>query len=337
MKSRRRKLSRYTGKKKNERNRSILTVILILVFISLVVFLSIRLGLYLREKAKFSEEKRESDTIPPEVTRESSTGEDYSLNVAVKLNGKYISLKEIGQNSEKYAEEVALVGEGDLVSLVFRDIVGNLFFFSKTAQALGDQKTENGLPGIEEIIRPLKDKGCTVCAVFGLNADFGDTAEAEAMRAYENAVLAELCTAGIDEVMVYTPSLDGEDEILACAKNAEAFISKYADKTKIGLLMPYSIFSNGNGNTACHTLAPVFDFLAVDYTDAPEEENSAAEISSRADAMQIFFSRYSLRAVLDPEKTNSTYEKDALAKSAIYRIQDLSAKDLFSTGSEDIK
>ena len=326
MKSRRRKSRRYTGKKKNDRNRSVIMILLILAFVALVVFLTIRLGLHLREKAMFSEEHR--DGIP-DVTDTAQNYEftgDYSQNVSVKLNGKYVSLKD---NDRKYEEDVALISEGDFVSLVFRDSSGELTFSSQSAQNLGRQDEDNGLLTAEEIITPLKDKGCTVCAVFCHSAyDAENTAESDAVRAFESAIIAEICASGADEVMLCgLPSLTAE-EIDRTSEYAEILSSKYAGKTKIGLLIPYASFSEGDGNSLCRTLAPVFDFLAVDYTDAPAEEDTADEISARAGAMQLFFSRYGIRAVLDAEKENGESESKVLSDAAIYQVLRIAADEV---------
>lgn len=329
---------RYTGRKKNDHKRSVLIVVLIILFTVLVFFLTVKLGLYLKEKAKLSEERRETAPFYAESDSKAESESESLILTApenIKTDGKFISLSGIGGDAEKLAEAVSALEDGDFVSLIFRDAAGTLLYSSGVAQAVGTQDAENGLLGAPDILSLIKEKNCTVCAVFGINMSKPeDEAEEAVLVTLENAMISEICKAGADEILLCgfaTPQISGEALVQEYISRAAALKEEYISDTPLGALLPSYLFADGEGSSVCRSLSASFDFLAADYTDQAEEENAAEGLRSRAESMQLCFSRYGLRAVLDIEKANHSFEKAALYDEAVYTIQNLAARELFGT------
>ena len=111
------------------------------------------------------------------------------------------------------------------------------------------------------------------------------------------AILAEAFRAGINDVMLYAPSMtsDQTDELLRFVEQIRAL----APNASIGLSLPSAILSGADADTLVAKLAPYFNYLALDVTNAGE--NDAAEFVDaqvHSSQNQYRFLYYGMRLLL---------------------------------------
>ena len=102
-------------------------------------------------------------------------------------------------------------------------------------------------------------------------------------------------------------------------------------KVPLGLVIPYSFFSQTDANELCKKLSEHFEFLCVDFSDLEpiEEQTFEDAVRERVDSMQMYLSRYSLRIILDAENEQLEEIKTALSEAALYSYQSVSVGEIF--------
>ncbi len=325
---------RYSGKRRNLRNRSKITVVLVILFIIAVVIASVFLGKYLKKKAEISEQNRLNEKLDTVETENKTDGDEESILSHVqppeRISATYLPHEEIA----------SFVGDDDksYVSLIMRDAKGELKYFSPIAQSLGIQSGDVELPLADELIGKLKGENCYT-SVFVAHSGHGELtgAEANAIQAFEGALFFELATAGADEIILCGfEDMDG-GRIDALCELSKNYRGDDRSSVPLGIALPYSFFATENANELCRKLYEHFEIMIVDYTDAVEtEEKSLSDIfSERVETMQMYFSRYSLRVLIDDNSADFSEIEALLADMAIYSVQSVARKELFVLPDSD--
>ena len=320
MKPKHRRSRRYSGRRRTEKNRSVLLTVFLIIFIIATVIGSVFLGKYLKIKAELSLSMRddaETEDISQPPTPQSSILFDFKAPVTIDV--EYFDVDDFAKFS----------GEGTAVSLVFREYDGRLKYSSDVAKALGVQSADIELPAAGEIISSFGEN--YVSALVVMKAHNSLVSYIPALHAFEQAVVCELAEAGADEVLLCGLSvIDSEMVKMLCDFSAE-YHSNAKMRTPIGLIIPYSFFTFEGANELCHMLSEHFEFLCVDFSDLTVSEEQTVEdaVRERIDSMQMYLSRYSLRVVLDAENESADEIKDALANAALYLYQSVRVGEIF--------
>ncbi len=320
MKSKHRRSRRYSGRRRTEKNRSVLLTVLIIIFIIAIVIGSVFLGKYLKIKAELSLNMRddnETEEILQPLTPENSILFDFKAPVTIDI--KHFDV----DNFENFS------GEATAVSLIFRGKDGELKYSSPVAQALGIQPSDTALPTANDIISAFGESYVSAFVVMREHNSFDSYVPT--LHAFEQAVLYELAQAGADEVILGGFSeIDAERVEMLCDFSAD-YHSGASVKTPIGLMLPYSFFTDEGANELCRTLAEHFEFFCVDFSDLAfsEEQTIGEAVRARVDSMQMYLSRYSLRVALDAENEDFDEIKGALADAALYSYQSIKVSEIF--------
>lgn len=307
---------RRGGKRGAFHNRSVATVVFLLLFIAAVIFGTVKLGKYLGEKGEHSKESRESDPI------EAYTGTEVLLSqkdaplltdsAPVGINSSFLSLSGIGVSDDALAERTAPVAENTAVTLIFRSTDGTLYYASPAAAAVGS--TAGGdLPDAGKVIGALKEKNCYVSVMFGISEKRTDETENAALRAFEKAMISETVGAGADEVILCAPSLSAD-----ALPELEAFAGDVRQtclgKARLGIFFARGFF-DGDFSAVTRELAEYFEIFAADLpaavsqsaetdTDTNASENGNKENTKKfTDEIEFFVTRYNVRIVIDADGT----------------------------------
>ena len=294
---RRRSHRNYVGRRRTERNRSKITVFLIILFSVAVFAGAVLLGNHLKEKAeisrenRYNEEQKQTETGETENAGESDSPAE-ALKAPEKMKSEYVDL-----NGEAHPD-----GSVE-ISFVARDFSGTLGYSSEVAMDIGYQK-ENLLITSSEIAEKTAD--LYTSAFFGLASE--PLMEPTFTKLYEAlwiSLFEELADAGVDEIILCGFEDDiSEEEIAKFSSLAKRFREENKEsELLLGIMLPYSFFEREDTSAKCSEILHSFEFIAADLTDTvPSEEISASEmLEARVDLMQIYFSRFSVRAVLDSD------------------------------------
>lgn len=336
---------RYIGRKRNERNKSKLSIFLFFVFVFVLILGSVRLGLYLKDKADRVDLDYGNDIMGSQNTEDESDRQLPLSDVPEKIEATHFSIEKL--NSDNYLNVIKdTVADNSVLSITFRRLDGTLLYNSPAELALkGSSNTK--LPTAAELLSALKEKGCYVSAVLctsalgkGLSApvtssdpiaetDAESKATLEALEAFDAALVTELVSAGVDEVLLagFDCSFEYADSICAFSMRLR---EKMPREIPLGLLMSYSTFEGNKDSELCHKYSEHFEILAVDYTDVKTDGDTEIEtlISERINTMQLYFSRYGMRIIFDADMGRSDSIEAVLDGAAIYRSQYLSVFEL---------
>ena len=324
----RKKHRRYSGKRRSDRNRSKIAVLLIIVFIIAVFICSVYLGNHLKEKAEISEASRQTQAPDTVKIPENDNKNDDSIlsdtRPPQKFKGEYLPLDEI---------EAFLNGgkDGSAVTLIMRDSAGKLNYSSSVAQTLGTQTVDNGLLSAEDIVGKLDAKNCYISAYVAHSNHVGDSsALTNALHAFEGAMFAELSAAGFDEIILCGFQAADEERVDALCEFSRSYREEGNNDVPLGILLPYDFYISDGASELCRKLYEHFEIIAVDYTDVvgTEELSFSEAIKARIDSMQMFFSRYAVRVLLDSDNAEYLDAAAAVADAAIYSVQSVSREDL---------
>ena len=320
MKTKHRRSRRYSGRRRTEKNRSVLYSVLIVVFIIVIVIGSVFLGKYLKMKAELSlgmKDDIETQDISQPYEEEKSFLFDYKVPAAIDI--EYFDIEKTSDFS----------GEEPAVSLVFRGHDGKLKYSSPVSQALGGQMSDIELPLANDIISAFDESYTS--AIIVMQEHEAQDSYTPALHAFEQAILYEIAGAGADELLLCGfSSIDAEKAEMLC-DFSEDYHNGAKVKVPLGLMIPYSFFTLEGANELCRALAEHFEFLCVDFGDltAVEEQSIEDAVRERVDDIQMYLSRYSLRIVLDAENDALDRIKTALADAALYSYQSVKVSDIF--------
>lgn len=321
---------RRGGKRGAFHNRSVATVIFLIVFTVAVIFGTVKLGKYLGEKGERSKESRESAPIEAYTGTEALLSQKVAPlltdNAPVGINSSFLSLSGIGKNDEALAEKTALVAENTAVTLIFRGTDGTLYYSSPAAAAVGSSTQTENLPEAGKVVGALKEKNCYVSVMFGVSERRADETENAAIRALEKAMISETAGAGADEVILCSPSLSN-DALPELEAFADDIRQTCLGKARLGIFFTRE-FLEGDFSAAARELAEHFDVFVADLpTTAPDGDSTdtgAENTRIFTDETEFFVTRYNVRMIIDAVGTDNAYVD-------CERTARVSFKELFGT------
>ncbi len=325
----RRNHRRYNGRRLNDRKRSVLWISLILLFVIAVTVGTVFLGKYLKGKARISEENRVppvSDTLNVSTDISIETSILSQAKVPVRLLSRYVSASSIGSGRLD-------LPEGNAFSVVMRNYTGELKYFSPVARTLGIENISDELPSCGDIVSELSNGSETAyVSAFAWHSghDGESSAVTNAFHAFDSALIDELSGSGVSEIILCGfEMIDAEKAMAVCEFSAECRRNG-ENKVPLGILLPYDFFLSEDGRRISAELSKYFEIIAVDLTDieATEEQTSAQITAETVNTMQMYFSRYSVRAVINSDSEDAEDIINALESRAIYGINAVSKNDL---------
>ncbi len=319
MKSKHRRNRRYSGRRRTEKNRSVLLLVLITVFIIIIVIGSVFLGKYLKMKAELSLEMRDDIETDDVSESQKEPGLLFDFKTPSSIDIEYFDV----ENTADFS------GEEDAVSLIFRGHDGTLKYSSPVAKALGGQAEDVELPIANDIISAFGES--YISALVVMKEHSSEDAYTSALHAFEQSILYELAEAGADELLLCGFSeLSAEKAKMICSFS-EDYHKGAKVKIPIGLVIPYSFFSAVDANELCRVLSEHFEFLCVDFSDleTTDEQTIEETVRERVDSIQMYLSRYSLRIVLDAENKDIYKIKSVLKEAALYSYQSVAVGEIF--------
>lgn len=284
--------NRRGGKRRNEHNRSVLTVVLLILFTVAVVVGTVLLGRYLGEKSARSRELRETDSYPVFGATEAdpSLAEESFLSdkAPVGISSEFFSLSAV-EDIDALREASDALPETAAVTVIMRSASGRLMYSSSAAAAIGGKPADDPLPTASDVIGTLKEKNRYVSAVVSISAAGENEVENSAVRAFERAMINEIALAGADEVIFFCPSLTSDG-----AAELGAFADDLRDGTlgtaKLGIMLDTALLDGDDASRLCRSLAEHFEVLALDMSGL-----SAVTAESLTSRVQVFLARYNAR------------------------------------------
>ncbi len=283
---------RYAGRRKSERSRSKLVIFLVLLFTAAVVFLSVLLGLDLREKA---EKRRQESEFMSTAETESAVTKAPASDISVsdlKIQAPFVSVSDKG--------DIDVPQGAAAVSTVFKSRDGVGFYRSGAIEAVSGPQSED-LPSAERLIETLSEGERSVSVIFHKeNTEGMDGISAQALLDIEVSQMCEIAKAGADEILLM--GFDTGDAGMEFLSSSATKIKAAAPEALVGIVLPAQAAA-GESETfsaLCRKMAESFDIIALDMTRLEDSESQSAEdqLGAIADKLQICFVRYNIRCIL---------------------------------------
>ena len=287
---------RYVGRRKSERGRSRIIILCVLVFTALIVYLSVMLGLRLREKAE--KVRAESEFLS---TVETTPTGSYQPPAGIviwkdKVNAPFVSASDI--------QNIQLPENADTVSTVLKSKSGKLFYRSPAVEAVSGPQSDD-LPTAETAMSALSKNSDRVSVIFYRESTDGmDEIAAQAILDMEVLQMCEIAKAGASEILLMGFEVD-EDGMAFLATAAEK-IRAANPQTLVGAVLPVNtafdliLFSD-----SCRAVADFFDVVALDLTSLTASDEDVQKLRGIVDTMQISFTRYNVRSIFAHDTKNS--------------------------------
>lgn len=270
--------------------------ILIIVISAVVIFgLSLLLGYYLRTQV---------DTMPKrgDLPAEMLSGQlpaDTSDASKISIMAPDLPLDGIPDAAAVAAAvEELVLGSREAVSLCLRDDAGEVYYRSAVAQNLTGQQPDG--VDLSLLLPALRDADIYTSAMFGVTAFTAPgTGEGDLLYAYESSLIAEIGSAGIDEILltglpVTVDTLDAVSDFLGEVRR------QLPDSVQLAVAIPAALTREAAGTVLIKQLSLYADTIALDLRDLSlsEEEtlaDAAAELFTDA---SLYFSKYNMRVLL---------------------------------------
>lgn len=301
--------SNYRPKKKSRGSKKVITVIAAVI---IVITATIFLGNYLKGKAEYSKEN--STTVPPEVTV--SEDELSIIAAAPQVSAYPVFLEDMTlESAYLLAEELAATGYTG-VSLRLTDGSGRPTYSSDTTEMFNSERARAGedddhsvpLTALKDITAAFHSAGLRTVGCFTTWNYNADSASDEVLRSYEIALVCELPTLGIDEIVIFGLETDGDNRT-ASLEYIEKINSLISDST-LGVAIKLS--SVKEAGTDLQILISKFDFLSV-ILDIPEETDKVyGAVESQINESTVVLTKHSPRLVL-PYVDNTITVEEILA------------------------
>ena len=279
-------------RRKRQTKRTVITVLIVLGIVLSILFVGFVIvgnRMLRRVENTPKDEEKPTDSTVSELP-------DYVAPPSIRA---YPVLAETTDTTTFYARMIAAKEKGaDAISLPLTDASGNLLYKSATATSLGLQIDSPYRVTVSSLVEQAGANKVYVSGIYVLKAlQTEDDLLRSVALAQNAAILAEAFRAGINDVMLYAPSMtsDQTDELLRFVEQIRAL----APNASIGLSLPSAILSGADADTLVAKLAPYFNYLALDVTNAGE--NDAAEFVDaqvHSSQNQYRFLYYGMRLLL---------------------------------------
>ncbi len=286
---------RYVGRRKSERGRSRIIILCVLIFTALVVYLSIILGLRLREKAeKVRAESEFLSTV--ETTPTSSLQPPAGVEIwKEKVNAPFVSVSDI--------KNIEIPENTATVSTVLKSITGEIFYRSPAIEAVSGPLSDD-LPTVETVMSALTKKNSRVSVIFHREStDEMDDIAAQAILDMEVLQMCEIAKAGAHEILLM--GFDTDQDGMAFLAAAAEKIRSANPQTLVGAVLPMAETNDADlFAQACRGVADFFDIIALDLTALGSDED-VQKFRTTVDTMQISFTRYNIRCIFAHGQENA--------------------------------
>ena len=280
---------RYVGRRKSERGRSRIIIFCVLVFTALVVYLSVMLGLNLREKAEKVRAESEFlstvETVPTSSLQPPAGVEIWKERV----QSPFVSAVD--------RKNISIPEGATTISTVLKSKSGGIFYRSPAIEAVSGPQSAD-LPTAETLLSDLSRNGARVSVVFHREITDGmDDISTQAILDIEVLQMCEIAKAGAHEILLV--GFDTDEAGLAFLASAAEKIRAANPQTLVGAALPTSAAKDPElFAIACRGAAEFFDILALDLTalDGANDED-VQTLHSMVDKMQISFTRYNVRCI----------------------------------------
>lgn len=287
---------RYVGRRKSERGRSRIIILCVLIFTALVVYLSVMLGLDLREKAeKVRAESEFLSTV--ETTPTGSLQPPVGISISKeRVNAPFVSVSDV--------KNLELPENTGTLSAVLKSKTGQLFYRSPAVEAISGPQDQD-LPTPETVMSALSKKDHRVSVVFHRESTEGmEDIAAQAILDMEVLQMCEIAKAGASEILLMG-FYEDENEDEDADADGMTFLASAAEKiraanpqTLVGAVLPLSSASNADlFGDCCRSLAEFFDVIALDLTTLDGSDESVQKLHALVDTLQISFTRYNVRCI----------------------------------------
>lgn len=345
-----RKQNRYSSlfgypPKRKSRKPMILKIVFIVAAALLLIFLAVRLGQNLNERAKNLETRETLSPAPFETPKET---EEHSESAENPYRTKNIKAFNVDPSGKDAGDITALIsdmsGYFNCASVnVSKD--GNLIYISKAllnfvkinpdsikpAEPEEDNKaedkngSENILDAVKAIPSAASEYGMSSSAVFENWYRVGISSSLSSSDAtVDSVIVKELSSFGYTEILLKTLFDEelGLDES-AASETADyiSFLKEGSPDIRIGIMVPYSYYSRSDNIPLIGKLAECADFLAVNI-DNPSGyyANTYSEINDRYYSLSGIFASYKVRGII--------YSSDESDVSQIFgSLSDMSMTD----------
>lgn len=306
--------SRYNTGRKHRGNRILIIVIAAVIIITI---LTVILGNYLKNKT--SDTKANASPVPDEVTVS-----DEDLNIAEKapeLSAIPLDLTALKADSIESTVKEISNSEYSGASIRLTDENGHPLYLSDVAAMFpsskeGDTPAPNGEKvSLSAVTDALHKNGMRAIGCFDVRYLKAETAAEEALRSYEIALLSELSSLGIDEVILFGLSVPGDED---------AYHFEYIEKVKksspglsVSVAFDAEIFTSAS--LELNMLLSRLDFITVEISASVDGETALTDVLKEEISKNlIIFTKYSPRVVMKyTDKENMIVQVQAAADNML--------------------
>lgn len=276
----------YSGRYRPQHRRRGLSPIAIIVAAVLIVLviLFVVIGNSLGNKAKGSQSTTpELSQMPADDRPTPDSVRCYVLDI----EGEAAS--QTNNNLSKLSSSGALA-----VSVNLRGADKSLLYNSNVAKSFGKQS--GGYIEMSTVVARAQSRGMYVSAYLTLEFTSEKNADIRAaMLGYESALVSELCSAGVGDVMVYAPGITAENfaELVRLAENVKAVNSN----ARIGVALSSELFAHPNAAIMVDELFEVFDIIGLDLTNV-KTDAMLETLESALTSNLYYVLRYNARVIV---------------------------------------
>lgn len=287
--------SRYNSVRKRRGNRILIIVIAAII---ITTVLTVIFGNYLKNKA--SDTAANATPVPDEVT---VSEDDFNITekapdiLAIPIDLSTLTAASVNTvvsdvaNASYSGASIRLTDENG--HPLYKSDVTSLFPSSKEADA---PTTPEEKIDLRLLTSALHENGMRAIECFDVKYLKAENAAEEALRSYEIALIAELSTLGIDEIILFGFSVPGGED---------AYHFEYIEKIKnaapdltISTAFDISVFESDS--LALNMLLSRLDFITVEIcvTNADDKSLPTDQLKKAISENLIIFTKYSPRVVM---------------------------------------
>ncbi len=282
--------NRHLSYRKSVYRRRRIRVVLIVIGIVLAVLLALFLilGNLFFDKVQSNPEPPKKGDTPTDVAT------PFPFESVRHVKASLLSVN--GSTSAVLSRLRALTEAGSTaVSLPLTDASGTLLYHSEQATVGNYAIRGSASLALSDLAEAAHASGTYLCGTYVLSAASEENPLTRSVLLAESAaVLAEAFLAGVDDIVIITPSLTAEQqtELLRLLETVRAF----APNAIVGLSLPEVEIAAPDA-TRIDSLARAFDYLALDLT-AYGEEAPVTFAESRMSTMLYYLLRYEMRVLI---------------------------------------
>lgn len=279
-------------RKRRQTKRTVLTVLIVLGIVLALLFATF---VFVGNRML----KRAENTPKDEQTKESTNENDRPDYAAPPSVNAYPVLAETTDSSTFYTRLTAAKEKGaTAISLPLTDASGSLLYKSSAATAMGLQIDSPYRVTVDSLVEQARANSVYVSGVYVLNAT---ASEDELLRsvayAQTAAVIAEALRAGLDDVLIYAPSMPigQKDELCRFVDQIRAL----APDAVVGLALPRSVIADAEADALIAELDTYFNYLALDVSETGETDAAEfVDAQVHSSQNQYRFLYYGMRLLL---------------------------------------